>query len=402
MCMMLNALHALEVLASQIAAAAAVATEAAAELEAQQQHLLGHRQRGRIPVRKFPIDRDDSSGVDDKEEEEGEKETGEKHDGEEEEAGEEHHVDEDREEIMGNLKDVKEELREAKKLVLASEKDVKEFESDYDNILTEEDFIEHAKACGKGAYDKYTQLFSDDQALARARKAFRACQVFDVLYLRSGPSIERLYRLIDELIHFDFSEFDEGFRNNMKKEVPALIKLVDGMKYDFEGDDAKEESQLYIERLKMKASEARKRATLENIDKYLQEQEEGVPGGGYDFVAAFSSIEDLVRTTGEDDSGIGEDLNNDWKQDVGERSRRIYAWWMVVMNEKKDEIPYFQKAVRLVAVVQASSAAVERVFSQLTFIRRAVGDSTLRDTMELRSFIRCNNGLVADFNVIHS
>ena len=41
------------------------------------------------------------------------------------------------------------------------------------------------------------------------------------------------------------------------------------------------------------------------------------------------------------------------------------------MNEKRGtSIPFFIQAVKLVAVVQVSSAAVERVFSQLTFIRR--------------------------------
>jgi len=66
---------------------------------------------------------------------------------------------------------------------------------------------------------------------------------------------------------------------------------------------------------------------------------------------------------------------------------------------KDSSIPTFYEAVRLIAVTQASSAAAERVFSQLTFIRRAVGDATLKDMMELRSFIRCNNGYVNDFRV---
>jgi hypothetical protein len=65
---------------------------------------------------------------------------------------------------------------------------------------------------------------------------------------------------------------------------------------------------------------------------------------------------------------------SDWKQDVGERARRIYDWWRVVMNEKRG-VPTFQEAVRAIATTQVSSAAVERVFSQLTFIRRVIGDS---------------------------
>ena len=63
------------------------------------------------------------------------------------------------------------------------------------------------------------------------------------------------------------------------------------------------------------------------------------------------------------------------------------------MNERKEIVPYFEKAVTIVATVQVSSAAVERVFSQLTFIRRALGDNTLRDMVELRALIHCNKGL---------
>ena len=63
------------------------------------------------------------------------------------------------------------------------------------------------------------------------------------------------------------------------------------------------------------------------------------------------------------------------------------------MNERKDALPYFFTTIRILATVPVSSAATERVFSQLTFIRRAVGDKTLHDLMELQSYIRCNNGL---------
>ena len=43
-----------------------------------------------------------------------------------------------------------------------------------------------------------------------------------------------------------------------------------------------------------------------------------------------------------------------------------------------------------------SSAFVERVFSQLAFIRRVAGDSASRDVLELRTLIRVNNGLMED------
>ncbi len=72
------------------------------------------------------------------------------------------------------------------------------------------------------------------------------------------------------------------------------------------------------------------------------------------------------------------------------------------MNDRADLIPYFYKAVLLGALSQASSSAVERVFSQLTIIRRIVGDSIVGDIMlelPVRAFLRCNNGLGSDFRV---
>ena len=83
----------------------------------------------------------------------------------------------------------------------------------------------------------------------------------------------------------------------------------------------------------------------------------------------------------------------DWKNDPGERSRRIYEWWKSIMNGHNTRLKYFTLAVCLIATVQTSSAASERVFSQLNFIRRVVGDKTLEDLLELRCFVRCNSGL---------
>lgn len=58
----------------------------------------------------------------------------------------------------------------------------------------------------------------------------------------------------------------------------------------------------------------------------------------------------------------------------------------------------FNTSLRLccsrVAMTQPSSAFIERVFTQLTFIRRTTGETSSRDTLELRAFVRCNNGLI--------
>ena len=71
------------------------------------------------------------------------------------------------------------------------------------------------------------------------------------------------------------------------------------------------------------------------------------------------------------------------------------------MNERKYSLQRFLKLAKLFVSIQVSSAAIERVFSRLTFIHRAVGDNnnTCKDMMELRTSIRCNNGLGSNFEI---
>lgn len=177
----------------------------------------------------------------------------------------------------------------------------------------------------------------------------------------------------------------------------------------------------YRERVKQKLRRARQRALLTNIDNTLrqeqededsnedpndQEEEEGDDDDDMiDLDVAedglVADIEEILYAAGEgNEQDVDEFCRMNWRDDVGERGRSIYEWWRVAMNARRsDVIPSFYKAVQLVALSQASSAAVERVFSQLTFIRRVVGDSTVRDMLELRAFFRCNNKLVGDYKV---
>ena len=54
-------------------------------------------------------------------------------------------------------------------------------------------------------------------------------------------------------------------------------------------------------------------------------------------------------------------------------------------KERGSDITLFLEALRLVAVVQASSAFVERLFSQLTFIRRVIGDQACQEVMKQKA-----------------
>jgi hypothetical protein len=55
--------------------------------------------------------------------------------------------------------------------------------------------------------------------------------------------------------------------------------------------------------------------------------------------------------------------------------------------------------LRLIVLAQPSSAATERVFSQLQFIRRVCGDAMLEDVVCMRTLVRCNHGLCDDFEL---
>jgi hypothetical protein len=75
-----------------------------------------------------------------------------------------------------------------------------------------------------------------------------------------------------------------------------------------------------------------------------------------------------------------------WKDDPGEQARRIWIWWSHV----RDKFNAFSLALRLVALVQTSSASVERLFSVLKLIVESIGHSMLEETLETRLFVKYN------------
>ena len=75
-----------------------------------------------------------------------------------------------------------------------------------------------------------------------------------------------------------------------------------------------------MERLKEKASKARQRETLQNIDEHLTAHK---GGQNYNFEAAFGDIEAIVQAVAKDDTALLI-KHTDRKKDMGERSRRVY------------------------------------------------------------------------------
>jgi hypothetical protein len=75
-----------------------------------------------------------------------------------------------------------------------------------------------------------------------------------------------------------------------------------------------------------------------------------------------------------------------WKVDEAKVSHRIWEWGVVHCGE----LPFFKEAVRLVVLVQASSAGVEMFFSLFKCIVKNCQDHALTDQLQLRLFTQVN------------
>ena len=53
-------------------------------------------------------------------------------------------------------------------------------------------------------FKKYQTLFANDSNLKRAKKAFMAGKLVDVMFLKTNPALEVLERMVDGIIYFEF------------------------------------------------------------------------------------------------------------------------------------------------------------------------------------------------------
>ena len=83
-----------------------------------------------------------------------------------------------------------------------------------------------------------------------------------------------------------------------------------------------------------------------------------------------------------------------WEDDRSMHARCIWKWW----GSKYHKYPGFGSVVRLIALLQTSSASVERVFSQLKLIVGQIGQSALEDNFELRLMRRVNKEFFGTYN----
>ena len=79
-----------------------------------------------------------------------------------------------------------------------------------------------------------------------------------------------------------------------------------------------------------------------------------------------------------------------WVDDPAEVSMRVWAFWRQWLIDGAGQLTYWNVALRLVVLVQPSSASAERVFTQLKLILETCGDSMLAQTLRVRLSHRCN------------
>jgi hypothetical protein len=71
--------------------------------------------------------------------------------------------------------------------------------------------------------------------------------------------------------------------------------------------------------------------------------------------------------------------DNTWKVDEAKVSHRIWEWRVV----HRGKLTFFKESVRLVVLVQGSSAGVEIVFSLFKYIIETCQDHALTDQLQL-------------------
>ena len=96
---------------------------------------------------------------------------------------------------------------------------------------------------------------------------------------------------------------------------------------------------------------------------------------------------------------VGNGNPSAWREDPAEKVRRYWLCWRE-MSYPTQQFPHFATAIRLVVLVQPSSAAIERCFSQLKLIVDETGCTVLSDLLQLRMFMRCNSKAYEKLNIV--
>ena len=213
-------------------------------------------------------------------------------------------------------------------------------------LISKEDFIAHGRKVVKPGFDHYQSLFTDPGGdYYDLRQIYRLARIFNPR-IANGLDVNTIEEAIDELHRFKMPEFTAAFRENMKKEIAAYKAELNA-------------------------------TALRN-------------GTDNDFWSSVPGAKEYDESLAAKNSKSPALPDKTWLDDPIEKARRLWEWWRANHNK----FTYFSKAARLVPVVlvQTSSCAVERVFSQVKYILETVGDLVLEESLEARLMERINCG----------
>lgn len=238
--------------------------------------------------------------------------------------------------------------------------------------LTAAEFEAFGRAAVQPGYDYHTKIYRTvGGQMYPFRQALRTAIVFDPLKLKVMSRLTAEL-LVDDLQYFDFPEFTLAFFDNLKAELPKLLEHAQ-KPFDWGAVPGAAEYDAALEReRKRKAAVAAAGAAAAK----------GTSSSSSAPVEPEESVAASERTK--------EEIKN-WQQDPAEKARRIWEWWVVRVNGEAPAFVYWPVALRLVALVQPSSADVKRLFSQLKLILEQIGVSGLEEGIETRLMV-CVNG----------
>jgi hypothetical protein len=221
---------------------------------------------------------------------------------------------------------------------------------------TAEEFLDMGTAGLQAGYDYYEVLYNTPGGeLYLLKFAYQGASVFNPLKLKDLDQTAAEL-LIELLANFNFPEFTPEFLELLKQELPEVMRQA---KLPFDWSAVRGAAE-YDKALKAKLARA----------------------------AAASSSTPAVQ----DREGLVAAEVKDWKDDNIEKARRIWEWWRARLRGVC-VLKYWPEALRLVVLVQPSSAKMERIFSQLKLTLDAIGFNWLEKTVEARLFVRENAAL---------
>jgi hypothetical protein len=196
-------------------------------------------------------------------------------------------------------------------------------------MITVEQFKDYGKMVVQDGLTYYTDKFiAPSGRYYDIMQCYRAASLFDPIKAQE-KTVQQLESLVDELAYFKFTKFSPIFLNRMKKEIPIYLALARNPAFDWD--------------------------ELPGAKDWALAEQKG--GGG-----------------------------RIWQDDKAEVARRIWEWWRL----HREKFTYFKDAVRLVVLVQVSSASIERVFSRLRLILDMTQQHVLHDAVLLRLMLKIN------------